>query len=358
MKLRPGSTIGILGGGQLGRMLAMAAARFSYRVVIFDPDSNAPASQVANAHKVSEYSDSGALRTFADHCDVVTYEFENVPVSAARTLEALKPVYPRSGALEVAQDRVSEKGFLNDIGVQTAPYRAVDRLQELVDALAEFGGSGVLKTRRFGYDGKGQAVLKDASPGEVAAAFAALGGKALILEGFVPFVTEISVIAARGQDGRVEAYDPVRNVHRHGILWTSTVPAGLPSATEHRALEVTQQILVALDYVGVIGVEFFVLSDGSLLVNEIAPRVHNSGHWTEAACAISQFEQHIRAICGLPLGSPIRHSDCVMENLIGLDVELVDTLVQESNVLVHLYGKSEPRAGRKMGHFTRLVRHE
>ena len=262
MTLRPGSTIGILGGGQLGRMLAMAAARFSYKVIIFDPDANAPAAQVTNAHIVSEYSDTAALRTFADQCDVVTFEFENVPVAAARVIEAITPVYPRPNALEAAQDRVSEKSFLNGIGVQTAPFRAVDRLQELVDALADFGGSGVLKTRRFGYDGKGQAVLKNASPGEVAAAFAALGGKALILEGFVPFVTEVSVIAARGQDGRVEAYDPVRNVHRHGILWTSTVPAGPEGETEQRALDVAEQILVALNYVGVIGVEFFVLDDG------------------------------------------------------------------------------------------------
>jgi 5-(carboxyamino)imidazole ribonucleotide synthase len=353
--LRPGSVIGILGGGQLGRMLAMAAARFGYKVVIFDPDANAPAAQVANEHVAAGYDDKVALEAFARSCDVVTYEFENVPVAAAQIIAAITPVYPKPDALRAAQDRVVEKSFLNSIGVETAPFRAVDSLADLTGALAAFGGSGVLKTRRFGYDGKGQEVLRNASAGKTAKAFAELGGAGLILEALVPFEAEISVIAARGMDGRIECYDPSRNVHSDGILASSALPSGFPAVTGSAAKDAASAILKALDYVGVIGVEFFVLSNGKLLVNEIAPRVHNSGHWTESACLISQFEQHIRAISGLPLGNPSRHSDCVMENLIGFDVERTGALAAEAGVYLHLYGKTEPRAGRKMGHFTRLA---
>jgi 5-(carboxyamino)imidazole ribonucleotide synthase len=354
--LKPGSVIGILGGGQLGRMLAMAAARFSYRIVIFDPDANAPAAQVASEHVIAAYEDDAALTAFAQQCDVVTYEFENVPVAAAKTIAEITPVFPKPNALEAAQDRVVEKTFLNSFGVETAPFRAVESLQDLVEALAQFGGSGVLKTRRFGYDGKGQAVLKNASSADASKAFAELGGAGLILEGFVPFEAELSVIAARGVDGRIACFDPARNVHRAGILATSTVPSGFEAKTESAAKRSASVILAALDYIGVIGVEFFVLSGGKLLVNEIAPRVHNSGHWTEAACVISQFEQHIRAISGLPLGDPARNSDCVMENLIGFDVKRAAALAAEPGVYLHLYGKAEPRAGRKMGHFTRVLR--
>jgi 5-(carboxyamino)imidazole ribonucleotide synthase len=356
MALKPGSVIGILGGGQLGRMLAMAAARLGYKVVIFDPDAQAPAAQVANSHIIAGYDDEAALAAFAGQCDVVTYEFENVPVAAARLIEKTAPVFPKPNALEAAQDRVAEKTFLNGIGIETAPFRAVDSPQGLSEALADFGGSGVLKTRRFGYDGKGQAVLRNASAAVAAKSFAALGGEGLILEGFVPFEAEISGIAARGMDGRVECYDPARNVHRNGILATSTLPSGFPIKTEQAAKSAAAEVLQALNYVGVLGVEFFVLGDGRLLVNEIAPRVHNSGHWTEAACVISQFEQQIRAIAGLPLGDPSRHSDCVMENLIGFDVERAEALAAETGVYLHLYGKAEPRAGRKMGHFTRVLR--
>jgi 5-(carboxyamino)imidazole ribonucleotide synthase len=354
--LKPGSVIGILGGGQLGRMLAMAAARLSYKVVIFDPDANAPAAQVANEHVIAAYDDEAALAAFARKCDVVTYEFENVPVAATKTIAAITPVFPKPNALEAAQDRVTEKTFLNRIGVATAPFRAVESLQELTDGLAAFGGSGVLKTRRFGYDGKGQAVLKNATSADAAKAFAELGGAGLILEALIAFDAEISIIAARGMDARAACYDPARNVHRNGILSSSTVPSGFPAGTETAARDAATAILEALDYAGVIGVEFFVLGDGKLLVNEIAPRVHNSGHWTEAACVISQFEQHIRAITGLPLGDPARHSDCVMENLIGFDIERVEALAAEPGVYLHLYGKAQPRAGRKMGHFTRVLR--
>jgi 5-(carboxyamino)imidazole ribonucleotide synthase len=349
-----GSTIGILGGGQLGRMLAMSAARLGYRVIIFDPDAHAPAAQLANRHIVAGYDDKAALEDFAKACDVVTYEFENVPVEAAAQIEAVTPVFPKANALEAAQDRVTEKEFLKSAGAETAPFQSVERFAELSEALQAFGGQGILKTRRMGYDGKGQAVLNGADARQVAAAFAALGGKGLILEGYVPFVAEISVIAARSRDGAFAAYDPPRNTHEGGILARSTVPAGLNPEVEHSAVIVTKAIMDALGYVGVMGVEFFVLENGNLIVNEIAPRVHNSGHWTEAACTISQFEQHIRAIVGLPLGDTARHSSCVMENLIGSDVLRAGQLAAQSGVLVHLYGKVEPRPGRKMGHFTRI----
>jgi 5-(carboxyamino)imidazole ribonucleotide synthase len=352
--LAAGSTIGILGGGQLGRMLAMAAARLGYKVIVFDPDPDAPAAQVANRHMVADYSDKAALADFANACAVVTYEFENVPVETAERIAALTPVFPKPNALEAAQDRLSEKQFLNAAGAECAPFQAVERFAELSDALQAFGGKGILKTRRLGYDGKGQAMLNGADAREVAAAFAALGGKGLILEGYVPFTAEISVIAARSLEGAFAAYDPPHNTHENGILARSVVPSGLSLDVEQRAISITKTIMDDLGYVGIIGVEFFVLETGTLIVNEIAPRVHNSGHWTEAACIISQFEQHIRAIAGLPMGDTVRHSNCAMENLIGSDALRIAQLAAEPNVLVHLYGKSEPRPGRKMGHFTRL----
>ena len=299
--LPPGSTIGILGGGQLGRMLAIAAARLGYRTVILEPQADCPAAQVANHQIVAAYDDPAALDEIARLSAVVTYEFENVPVEAARRLSGQVPVYPPAEALETAQDRLVEKAFLNRVGVATADYRAIDSDDDLVASLAAFGGNGILKTRRLGYDGKGQRLFRDFK-GDPAGAFAAMGGVPLILESFVPFEREISIIAARGADGAMAAYDPAENVHRDGILHKSTVPAGVSRDTSDTARDAAFAILNALDYVGVIGVEFFVLPGGRLLANEIAPRVHNSGHWTEAACAISQFEQHIRAVAGLPLG--------------------------------------------------------
>lgn len=351
--LPAGSSIGIVGGGQLGRMLAMAAARLGYRTVILEPQPDCPAAQVANWQIVAAYDDRAALAELAAASDVVTYEFENVPVDAATFLAASVPVHPPARALDVAQDRLTEKTFLNGIGISTADFRPVDNDGELAAALAAFGGSGILKTRSMGYDGKGQRVFRDFS-GSVAGAFDAMGGVPLILESFVPFEHEISAIAARGADGAFAAYDPAENIHRGGILHTSTVPAAIGPATAKAATDAAFAILEALDYVGVIGVEFFVLPDGALLVNEIAPRVHNSGHWTEVACAISQFEQHIRAVAGLPLGDARRHFDCVMENLIGDDVLRAEALLAEPNLVLHLYGKAEARPGRKMGHFTRL----
>jgi len=356
VSLPAGSTIGIIGGGQLGRMLAMAAARLGYRTIVLEPQPDCPAAQVANRQITSAYDDPAALAELAAASAVITYEFENVPVAAAEALAAKVAVYPPARALDVAQDRVNEKTFLNGIGIATADFRPVDTDDELRAALKTFGGSGILKTRRMGYDGKGQRVFRNMETGGFAGTCEAMGNVPLILESFVPFEREISVIAARGLDGAVVAYDPAENVHRDGILHTSTLPAAITPKTAAAARAAASTILSALDYVGVIGVEFFVLGDGSLLANEIAPRVHNSGHWTEAACVISQFEQHIRAIGGLPLGSPGRHSDCVMENLIGDDVLRVPALLAEPDLMLHLYGKAEARPGRKMGHFTRISR--
>lgn len=347
-------TIGIIGGGQLGRMLAMAAARLNFRTVILEPQPDCPAAQVANAQIVAAYDDPEGLDELARISDLITYEFENVPVAAAERLAAARPVFPPPKALEVAQDRVVEKLFINGCGIATARFHAVDSQADLEAALADFDGAGVLKTRRLGYDGKGQRLFRSAAD-DPSGAFAALGDVPLILESLVPFEREISIIAARGLDGATACFDPAENVHRNGILYSSTVPASVGAPTAEAARKAATAILEALGYVGVIGVEFFVLADGSVVVNEIAPRVHNSGHWTEAACVVSQFEQHIRAIAGLPLGDPSRHSDCVMQNLIGDEIAELSTLLGAANVLVHLYGKAEARPGRKMGHFTRLV---
>ncbi|TIO09728.1 5-(carboxyamino)imidazole ribonucleotide synthase [Mesorhizobium sp.] len=357
MSLPAGSTIGIIGGGQLGRMLAMAAARLGYRTVVLEPQLDCPAAQVANRQIAAAYDDTTALAELAAVSAVVTYEFENVPVAAASALAVTVPVYPPARALEVAQDRVAEKKFLNGIGIPTADFCPVDNDDELTAALKKFGGSGILKTRRMGYDGKGQRVFRNMETGGSAGTCEAMGNVPLILESFVDFEREISVIAARGIDGSLAAYDPAENVHRNGILHSSTLPAGITSETAVSAQAAATGILAALDYVGVIGIEFFVLADGSLLANEIAPRVHNSGHWTEAACIVSQFEQHIRAVAGLPLGNPGRHFDCVMENLIGDDILRVPALLAEPDLMLHLYGKAEARPGRKMGHFTRMSRH-
>jgi 5-(carboxyamino)imidazole ribonucleotide synthase len=348
-------TIGIIGGGRAGRMLAMAAARLNFQTLILEPQADCPAAQVANEQIVAAYDDPAALAELAKRCDVVTYEFENVPVTAAEKLARDVPVYPPPKALEMAQDRLTEKRFINDCGIPTARFHAVDSQADLEAALADFGGQGVLKTRRLGYDGKGQRVYRSAADSPEGG-YAALGSVPLILESFVSFEREISIIAARGQDRAIACYDPAENIHRDGILHTSTLPASTSAETAAAAREAAEKILAALGYVGVIGIEFFALADGSLIANEMAPRVHNSGHWTEAACVVSQFEQHIRAVAGLPLGNPVRHSDCVMQNLIGDDILSVPDWLRRDDVLVHLYGKTESRPGRKMGHVTQLRR--
>lgn len=352
--LKVGSTIGIIGGGQLGRMLAAAAARLSYKTIILEPQADCPAAQTANHQIIAAYDDRKALQELALACDVITYEFENVPVEAAQFLATQGIVSPPPFALEISQDRFAEKKFLNDSGIPTAPWRAVDDVEDLVAALGALGGRGILKTRRFGYDGKGQVRLTSLDNQAAVEAIAAIKNAPAILEGFVEFTREVSVIAARDKTGNVRLYDIAENVHKDGILDTSTVPAAISAETTQACVEATTKLLHALDYVGVLGFEFFVLPDGSVVANEFAPRVHNSGHWTEAACAISQFEQHIRAVAGLPLGDPKRHSDCTMENLIGDDVLKVPAILAESDAVLHLYGKAEARAGRKMGHVTRI----
>ena len=349
------STIGIIGGGQLGRMLAMAAARLSYRTVILEPAGDCPAAQTANRQIKADYDNPAALDELSRSCDIITYEFENVPVSAAARLADHVPVFPPPKALEISQDRLVEKDFLNEAGLKTAAYAAIDCDDDLRIALSDFDGSGVLKTRRLGYDGKGQKLFRNSDPDAIDGTFEEMGGVPLILEAFVPFDREISIIGARSADGSISAYDPAENVHRQGILRSSTVPANIAVELANMAKQQASLLMEALNYVGVIGIEFFVLSDGNLIANEFAPRVHNSGHWTEAACAVSQFEQHIRAISGLPLADAARHSDCIMENLIGNDIERLHELAAQNDTLVHLYGKADVRAGRKMGHATRII---
>lgn len=350
--LPPGSTIGILGGGQLGRMLSVAAARLGYRCHIYEPGSNPPAGDVAHTVTTAPYEDAAALRAFAEAVDVVTYEFENVPTAALDLIESLRPIRPNRRALAISQDRIAEKDFLTDLGLRTAPYKAVTDAAEMEAAVAEIGAPSILKTTRLGYDGKGQARL--ASPADAPAALVAMNGAPAVLEGFVAFDREVSVIAARGLTGEVAAFDPGENVHRAGILRTTTVPAQLTEAERTDAVLIAARILNALDYVGVLGVELFVTPEG-LLVNEIAPRVHNSGHWTQNGCAVDQFEQHIRAITGWPLGDGKRHSDIVMTNLIGEDMQQVPELARQSQTALHLYGKAEVKAGRKMGHVNRIT---
>lgn len=351
--LRPGGVIGILGGGQLGRMLSIAAARLGFRCHIFEPGAHPPAGQVAENVVTAPYDDLDALRRFADAVDVITYEFENIPTTALDALEAVRPIYPGRNALAVSQDRLTEKTFLRDLGLATAPFAPVQDAENLSAAIDAIGTPAILKTRRLGYDGKGQARLSSAEDAD--SALAAMGGAEAILEGFVPFSCEVSVIAARGRDGTVACFDPGENVHRDGILSTTTVPARLSHAQQTDAVLLAGKILNALEYVGVLGVELFVTPQG-LVVNEIAPRVHNSGHWTQNGCVVDQFEQHIRAVAGWPLGDGRRHADVVMENLIGDDVDRVADLARDPGVALHLYGKAESRAGRKMGHVNRVVR--
>ena len=341
-----GACIGILGGGQLGRMLAVAASRLGLKAHIFEPGANPPAGHVARQVTTASYEDDAALRRFAQSVDVITYEFENIPTSALDILEQIRPIHPGRRALAISQDRLSEKEFLTGLGLKVAPYANVTTAAEAEAAAQSIGTPSILKTRRMGYDGKGQIRLKDAS--DMAEAWQKMQGAPSVLEGFINFSHEASVIAARASDGQVACYDPGENVHREGVLHSTTVPASLSAAQRMDAVLLAGQILNALDYVGVMGVELFVTADG-LIVNEIAPRVHNSGHWTQNGCDICQFEQHIRAVAGWPLGDGSRHSDIRMENLIGADMDRVPEL-RKTNVALHLYGKSEVKPGRKMGH--------
>lgn len=350
--LPQGAVIGILGGGQLGRMLSVAASRLGFKTCVFEPGGDCPASHVSNYHFQKPYEDEAALRQFADAVDVITYEFENIPTSALDVLDGLKPIRPGREALRVSQDRLTEKDFLTGLGLKTAPFADITDAARLTEALEKIGTPAIMKTRRFGYDGKGQArILTEA---DIGAALANMSGAPALLEGFIDFSHEVSVIGARSVDGQVACFDPGENVHENGILRTTTLPANLSAAQRTDAVLLTGQILNALDYVGVMGVELFV-TPRDLIVNEIAPRVHNSGHWTQQGCSVDQFEQHIRAVAGWPLGDGSRYADVIMENLIGEDMDRVPELAKDPTVSLHLYGKTEVKAGRKMGHANKVV---
>ncbi|MET3694143.1 5-(carboxyamino)imidazole ribonucleotide synthase [Methylobacterium goesingense] len=365
--IRPGATLGIVGGGQLGRMIALAAANYGLRVHVFAPDADSPAFDVSAERTVAAYDDVEALARFAASVDVVTYEFENIPARAAEALAAKAPLHPNAAALATTQDRLTEKRFINDLGIETAPFRAVDTTEDLARALAEIGRPAVLKTRRFGYDGKGQRMIRaegeaDAAAIDPATILAEFEGAPCILEGFVPFEAEVSVVAARGVDGAFAAYDPCANEHRNHILAVTRVPApGIAPQTEAAAIGIARRIAEALDYVGVLAVEMFLVpqADGParVVVNEIAPRVHNSGHWTIEGATTSQFAQHVRAVCGWPLGDSARVGGMAVEmhNLIGGDVDDWAAILGRPGAQLHLYGKGESRPGRKMGHVTQFV---
>jgi 5-(carboxyamino)imidazole ribonucleotide synthase len=357
--LKPGATVGILGGGQLARMLALAGARLGLKSHIFSPVADDPAFDVCAAATRADFLDEEALATFARSVDVVTYEFENVPARTAALLDSLLPVRPNPKVLELTQDRLTEKQFVQSLGIETAGFADVTDAGALARAVAKLGRPSIMKTRRFGYDGKGQLLLREGA--DLAVAFRALGGAACILESVVPFTREISVVAARGVTGEFRAYDICENVHEHHILATTTIPAQVSAKTAARAGEIAEAIATAADYVGVIAVELFLVEeDGGerLVVNEIAPRVHNSGHWTLDGAVTSQFEQHMRAIAGWPLGETRRHGRVVMRNLIGDDVTLWHEILSEPGACLHLYGKKEARAGRKMGHVTQVFPEE
>ena len=357
--LKPGDTIGILGGGQLGRMLALAAARLGLKCQVFSPDPDSPAFDVVQNATCAEYADVEALELFANDCDVITYEFENVPAATALILDARRPVLPAQGILQTTQDRLAEKDFVTGLGIGTAGYASVSSAGELRDAVKKLGLPAVIKTRRFGYDGKGQAMIREGD--DLDAVWAALSTRSAILEAFVPFEKEVSVIAARSANGEVVCFDVTENEHRDHILKFSHAPAAIPPALADQARDMAAKIANALNYVGVLGVEMFVVpgeNGPSLLVNEIAPRVHNSGHWTLDGASISQFEQHIRAIAGWPLGVPVRHGQVTMTNLIGDDILDYGKWLTVPGATVHLYGKGTPRPGRKMGHVTEVKPHK
>ncbi|WP_234730795.1 5-(carboxyamino)imidazole ribonucleotide synthase [Acidocella facilis] len=351
--LPPGSVIGMIGGGQLGRMSTQAAARLGFLVHVFSPERDGPAAQVAARSTIAAYDDLEALRSFAEAVDVITFEFENLPAASLALLESLKPVRPGAKILAISQDRLLEKQFLNDAGIATAPWAKVESLAELEAAVAELGLPAVLKTTRLGYDGKGQAMLR--APEDLAPAFENLAPKPLVLEGFVDFAAEISVMVARGVDGTIVCFDAVENRHKHHILDLTIAPAPFGPEILEEAQSIARLIAETLALVGLLGVEMFVTSTGALVVNEIAPRPHNSGHWTMDACPCGQFEMHIRAVAGLPLPPAMRHSDAVMKNLIGPeDMALWPRVLATPGLIPHHYGKTEARPGRKMAHFNRL----
>jgi 5-(carboxyamino)imidazole ribonucleotide synthase len=351
--LPPGSTIGILGGGQLGRMLALAAARLGFKTHVYS-DESGPAFDVTSRSSLGAFDDLAKIEAFAASADVITYEFENVPLAAAAAAEKIRPVRPGPKALAVAQDRLEEKRFAESLGLAVARYAAVDRVEAIEAACRQVGTPAILKTRRFGYDGKGQARV--AGPSDAARAFDEVARAPCVLEAQIDFAFEVSVLVVRGLTGETTFYDIPLNTHSGGILTRSVVPSPLTTGEQEAAQAIGGRIADALDYAGVLAVEMFYLGDAPqpFLINELAPRVHNSGHWTLDACTVSQFENHIRAIAGWPLGSTGRHSDAAMENLIGSDVDGWSRLAHEPVTALHIYGKREAWAGRKMGHVTRL----
>lgn len=351
-ELKPEATIGILGGGQLGRMLALAAARLGFKCHVFSPHPDSPAFEVVQRVTRADYNDNDALSRFASDVDVVTYEFENVPAETAAFLAVRVPVLPDPKILATTQDRLAEKNFVTALGIRTAPFADVATAAALPAVIERIGRPAVLKTRRFGYDGKGQTTIKDGTDPD--ATWREVGGRPCILEAFVPFAREVSVIAARGHDGKVVSFDVTENEHRDHILRFSRVPAKIDAEGAKEARRVAETIAQKFGYVGVLAVELFVLRDGGLLVNEIAPRVHNSGHWTIDGASVSQFEQHIRAVAGWPLGEPVRHGRVEMTNLIGAEVEGYRKWLTVPGAAVHLYGKAAVRPGRKMGHVTQV----
>jgi 5-(carboxyamino)imidazole ribonucleotide synthase len=351
--LPPNATIGLVGGGQLGRMSALAAARLGYRCHILTRETDSPAAQVSHAVTISDYSDPVSLRAFAAAVDVISFEFENVSAEGLDLLASLRPVRPAPSVLRISQDRIDEKTFLNNAGVVTAPWAPVASRAELDEAVGRLGLPAVLKTTRLGYDGKGQATLR--AQKDLDAAWERLDPKPLVLEGFVDFAQEISVVVARGTDGAMSAFDTVENRHRNHILDLTLAPARISQTADQTAQSIARRVAEALDLTGLLAVEMFLDSTGKVLVNEIAPRPHNSGHWTIDACPVSQFELHIRSIAGLPLPPAIRHADAVMKNLIGPEgMALWPAALAEPGIIPHLYGKAEALPGRKMGHVTRL----
>ncbi len=349
-------TLGILGGGQLGRMSALAAARLGVRVHIYNDVMDCPAAAVSMKTFAGAWDDKTSLKAFADSVDVITYEFENIPVETVRFLQTLKPVWPDDRLLEIAQHRATEKQFLNDIGIQTAGWAAIHGPEDIAPAAQKLGGSGfILKTARFGYDGKGQAHFKAGDNAD--AIWKTLGSQELVIESKVDFAYEVSMIVARDKTAQTALYGPVLNHHKNGILDQSIVPAPVSSHVENVARETVRQLADAMDLVGVLALEMFVTRDDKIIANEIAPRTHNSGHWTIDACACSQFEQHVRTVCGMPVGDPARHSDAMMHNLIGADALSAGDWLTKPGACLHLYGKGEARDGRKMGHVTVLQAH-
>ena len=348
-----GATLGIIGGGQLGRMSAMAAARLGYCTHIFSPEADCPAAEVSAGLTVGAYDDIEALRAFAAAVDLVTFEFENVSAAGLDVLAALRPVHPSPAILRVSQDRVTEKSFINGAGAPTGAWAPVNSVSEVADAATALGFPCVLKTTRMGYDGRGQAVLRSAA--DIQQAWELLAPKPMILEAFVDFACEISVIVARGAGGATVAFDAVENRHRNHILDITLAPARIGADLAAQAQAIAIRIARGLRLVGLLAVEMFVDRDGRVLVNEVAPRPHNSGHWTIDACPVSQFEMHVRAVAGLPLPPATRHADAVMQNLVGPeDAARWPAILATPGLIPHWYGKAEARSGRKMGHVTRL----